>query len=442
MPRVTKKVATLASLVDDSMSDDELAYTLHHNKHDDNAAPAMPTPDSAAEEKHAATRKRSASGKSNAIAKAKKQVVEKDVKHAKGKGKRSALDDVTNVDDQESAKKRVKSISKAPVVTHKARKPLEVEQREIVVEQDETTGQHDHEEEQENIEASIEEVPIQQVIPTRRMNSAPVRSQSHVRPIARGNSRALSMERSVGDAALRRRLGDITSKYDSLEVKYQQLKETASVDAQSSFDKLKSASERQAKGMLQWSVSRTYTNSFSAQDHVIASLRKQLAATQDLVIEARTLRNQLAAGEAENQRLKDDTRKSVAEIKSLKEASTKAQNDIKALQAKLAASRGHSEQPQMKGPGKNAASSSNASQAMASLKEDLYCDITGLLIHSVKKTDKRTVYDCSQTGRNGSKSERVLLLCFFMTNMVFSTAIPVHNRRTRCHNHDTRCFNV
>jgi hypothetical protein len=111
----------------------------------------------------------------------------------------------------------------------------------------------------------------------------------------------------------------------------------------------------------------------------------------------------LATSQAEADRLKTEKTTSTAEIKSLREASVKSQNEIKALQTKLASSRAHSEQPQNGKGAKNAAVSNNASNALASLKEDLYCDITGLLIHNVKKTDRRTVYDCSQTGRNGSK---------------------------------------
>jgi hypothetical protein len=36
------------------------------------------------------------------------------------------------------------------------------------------------------------------------------------------------------------------------------------------------------------------------------------------------------------------------------------------------------------------------------LKEDLYSDLTNLLVHSVKRLEDQDVYDCSQTGRNGS----------------------------------------
>lgn len=40
----------------------------------------------------------------------------------------------------------------------------------------------------------------------------------------------------------------------------------------------------------------------------------------------------------------------------------------------------------------------------AQLKEDLYSDLTGLIIRDVKREAEDDVYDCIQTGRNGSKS--------------------------------------
>jgi hypothetical protein len=40
---------------------------------------------------------------------------------------------------------------------------------------------------------------------------------------------------------------------------------------------------------------------------------------------------------------------------------------------------------------------------VAQLKENLYSDLTGLIIRDVKREDGDDVYDCIQTGRNGSK---------------------------------------
>jgi hypothetical protein len=40
------------------------------------------------------------------------------------------------------------------------------------------------------------------------------------------------------------------------------------------------------------------------------------------------------------------------------------------------------------------------------MKENLYADLTGLLIRAVKRKDGEDEYDCIQTGRNGSKSRK------------------------------------
>jgi hypothetical protein len=48
-----------------------------------------------------------------------------------------------------------------------------------------------------------------------------------------------------------------------------------------------------------------------------------------------------------------------------------------------------------------AASASEATLA-AQKKEDLYGDLTGLIVRSVKREGGEDVFDCIQTGRNGS----------------------------------------
>ena len=105
-----------------------------------------------------------------------------------------------------------------------------------------------------------------------------------------------------------------------------------------------------------------------------------------------------------------------------------AQNEIKALQAKLTASRTASVESANRPPGsamKNngqvrtiMVGSAEAAQAaqIAQLKEDLYSDLTGLIVRSVKRRDDCDTYDCIQTGRNGSKCPN--LYCISGFNMV------------------------
>jgi hypothetical protein len=41
-------------------------------------------------------------------------------------------------------------------------------------------------------------------------------------------------------------------------------------------------------------------------------------------------------------------------------------------------------------------------QKEAKMKENLYSDLTGLIIRGVKRKEGEDEYDCIQTGRNGS----------------------------------------
>lgn len=97
---------------------------------------------------------------------------------------------------------------------------------------------------------------------------------------------------------------------------------------------------------------------------------------------------------------------------------TSAQTEAKALKTKLAAARNTAaslENAAIKVPGSaikggaanraNAAANAEAVQAaqFAQLKEDLYSDLTGLIIRDVKRREADNLYDCIQTGINGSK---------------------------------------
>jgi hypothetical protein len=60
--------------------------------------------------------------------------------------------------------------------------------------------------------------------------------------------------------------------------------------------------------------------------------------------------------------------------------------------------------------------------AIEKLKEDLYSDLTGLIIRNVKRLDDEDVYDCIQTGRNGCKFSPVPLL----TSVVLTSLAALH----------------
>ena len=197
-----------------------------------------------------------------------------------------------------------------------------------------------------------------------------------------------------GDPNLRRKLGDVTRKFENIDLKYRNLKEVGISEANANMEKLRKQCEA--------------TTAASAE--LITSLKKELAMQAPLAQESRKLQKTLATQESETNKLR-------ANVMELSTSLSSAQNEIKALQAKLATSRSASasvESANSKTPGsalKNGqvrtimVGSAEAAQAaqVAQLKEDLYSDLTGLIVRGVKRTDQGDIYDCIQTGRNGSK---------------------------------------
>lgn len=110
----------------------------------------------------------------------------------------------------------------------------------------------------------------------------------------------------------------------------------------------------------------------------------------------------------------------------LTSSASEAQNEIKTLQTKLANSRTASvvvESVNARTPGSvmnNKAGqprtimmgSAEVAQAaqVALLKEDLYSDLTGLILRGVERREESDIYDCIQTGRNGSKYPTLTLV--------------------------------
>ena len=197
------------------------------------------------------------------------------------------------------------------------------------------------------------------------------------------------------DPNLRRRLGDMTRKFENVDLKYHNLREVGIHEANANVDKLR----RQCEATTH------------ASNELIVSLKKELAAHLPATSECRKLKKELLSRETELSELKARD----AEVSSSLSA---AQNEIKALQAKLAASRSASVAAEpltsktpgnvTKGPPTSRTvmvGSTEAAQAaqVAQMKEDLYSDLTGLIIRGVRRTDKGDTFDCIQTGRNGSK---------------------------------------
>jgi hypothetical protein len=133
-------------------------------------------------------------------------------------------------------------------------------------------------------------------------------------------------------------------------------------------------------------------------------------------------------------RLEKDNAQLINENKSLSASLTSAQNENKTLSTKLAAARSSAPPEPKTVPGSAVKSRPIAGGLpgaagvakdvqIRQLKEDLYSDLTGLIIRGVKKGEEgEDVYDCIQTGRNGSMfhhpiSLKSRLMCLLSTSL-------------------------
>jgi hypothetical protein len=147
----------------------------------------------------------------------------------------------------------------------------------------------------------------------------------------------------------------------------------------------------------------------AAYDKLITSLKADVASQASLTKESRGLKKKVESQTADLLSLKEKLGELTASL-----AESRAEN--KTLAAKLAANRtvaASVESANTTVPGSavkanggirmmGTAEAAQVAQA-AQLKEDLYSDLTGLIIRSVKRESEDDVFDCIQTGRNGSE---------------------------------------
>ncbi|KAI1775207.1 chromosome segregation protein Csm1/Pcs1-domain-containing protein [Hypoxylon cercidicola] len=189
------------------------------------------------------------------------------------------------------------------------------------------------------------------------------------------------------EPSMRRRVGDLTRKYDHLEAKYRDLREIGIKEAERNYDRLKKQSEDRA----------------NTANQLIATLKAQLSTQTELAKESQRLRQQLETSQSKLEQLQDQVNGANA---SLSEAKT----EIKTLSTKLAAARSaesaNAKMPSSAIKGSNAnmrhLASVEAAAKIPLMKADLYRDMTGLIIQSVKQEQSVETYNCIQTGRNGT----------------------------------------
>lgn len=229
-----------------------------------------------------------------------------------------------------------------------------------------------------------------------RASARSVSAQPYPPPRERSGSVSdTARERRGGDPEVRRKLNDITKKYENLNMKYQSLQEVGQGEAETNFEKLKHASDEKAKSANEL---------IASLKREITELRKANASSTD----NSGLEKQVSTLTSSNEALS-------TEVGNLKSSLQVAQNEHKSLEAKLVAARqqlSNSTSAQDK-PANAATTRSDLSRSVgpnatdaqkeAKMKENLYSDLTGLIIRGVKRKEGEDEYDCIQTGRNGSK---------------------------------------
>ncbi len=144
----------------------------------------------------------------------------------------------------------------------------------------------------------------------------------------------------------------------------------------------------------------TRVDSTIVSNDLIASLKADVAAQTALAKESRSLKKKLESQNTELVNLQ-------AQIKQMTTSLSETQAENKTLSTKLAANRTAAasvESANSKVPGSamkanggirmiGSAEAAQVAQA-AQLKEDLYSDLTGLIIRSVKRESDEDVFDC------------------------------------------------
>ncbi|MCJ1308239.1 hypothetical protein MMC25_001892 [Agyrium rufum] len=296
--------------------------------------------------------------------------------------KQSKIVDGSGLAKKRSTRQRTGSTQPQP----KTREPPQADIVQMELDESESLGQ-DMVEPQEQIEPIYQPSQVARASSKQRQPPAPrVRTGS-----------ASDTDRAGGsDPVLRRKLGDMTRKYESLDLKYRNLREVGIKEAETNFEKLRKASEERSK----------------VSNDLISSLRAELASQKAINAELSSVRTQLNTSNTSLQT-------SQSQISQLNALLSTAQNENKTLMAKLAASRAQpaANEPATSAIGRTPGSAvkgksarpltGNAAEAaaqahIAGLKEDLYADLTGLIVRGVDKGEEADTYDCLQTGRNGT----------------------------------------
>ncbi|KAG5439101.1 hypothetical protein PCANB_001400 [Pneumocystis canis] len=155
-----------------------------------------------------------------------------------------------------------------------------------------------------------------------------------------------------------KRLEEATRKMEEYEKRYKCLKDLRQTEVELNFLAYREAAESR----------------FKVSQALIDSLTEDIDAKDKKLNDLLLYMNDFKAKKQEFEKLSE-------KLKSTEQALSRANSRISYLNSKL---------------------SSRSNASIVQLKEELYSDLTGLLIRDVKSDSKKTVFDCLQTGRNGT----------------------------------------
>ncbi|KAF8472035.1 chromosome segregation protein Csm1/Pcs1-domain-containing protein [Kalaharituber pfeilii] len=268
----------------------------------------------------------------------------------------------------------------------------------------------------EEIGAKVEEVkgepPALQSKPTSRKRVASTAQALAAKRLALSSKvRPIDVESSddelggvhagnTAEASLKQQLEGITKKFEEADRKLKALSKLRVTDAEQALEDYKKNMEAR----------------IAKSEDLTTALQKDLNAKQDLIIENKRLRKQLASKEAEIiavQKQLEELEKEIYDV----------QTENQTLQAKLSIARSH-----VPVPG-SAVKKHSRDQSLvngnshndsippgweAAAKEELYGDLSGLTILSIKllpDNPNLRVFDCIQTGKNGTLHFKLTTPC-------------------------------
>ncbi|RCI13956.1 hypothetical protein L249_8117 [Ophiocordyceps polyrhachis-furcata BCC 54312] len=184
---------------------------------------------------------------------------------------------------------------------------------------------------------------------------------------------------AASDVFSRRRLGELNKRHENLKIRHRDLRDVGIKSAEVNFDRLK----KQAEGNI------------AVSNHLILQLQEDLAAQTALAEQGESLRQQLERSEANAESLQAAVDKLTADLNA-------ARQEISALSVKLTVNRNAENSVQKPTIKFNAVVDKSELIHTAHAKEDLYGDLTGLIVRGLSQGEDEDIFDCIQTGRNGT----------------------------------------